>query len=229
MTQQPQRGGFFSNLLFNIIIPVVILSKFSGPDRLGPAWSIVVALAFPIGYGLWEMRQTGKLNAMSVIGVISVFLTGGISLLQLDPKYIAIKEAAIPGLVRTLIFNAQLIAIDRVNQALDQRGTHRQLEQSLSLVSYIVATSFFLSSVLNYVLARIILVSPPGTTAFSEELGKMTALSYPVIALPSTVVLMIAIFFLLYRLKKLTGLDLESLLVEQQSAKDNDKEATEPK
>ncbi|HET8904642.1 MAG TPA: VC0807 family protein [Saccharospirillum sp.] len=244
MNQQSQRGGFFSNLLFNIIIPVVILSKFSGPERLGPAWSIVIALAFPIGYGLWEMRQTGKLNAMSVIGVTSVFLTGGISLLQLDPKYIAIKEAAIPGLlglavlisqktrwplVRTLIFNAQLIAIDRVNQALDQRGTHRQLEQSLSLVSYIVAASFFLSSALNFVLARVILVSPPGTTAFSEELGKMTALSYPVIALPSTIVLMAAIFFLLHRLKKLTGLDLESLLVEQHTTKDSDKEATDTK
>jgi intracellular septation protein A len=232
LSQQPQRGGFFSNLLFNIIVPVVILTRFSGPDYLGPAWSIVVALAFPIGYGLWEMRQTGKLNAMSVLGVISVFLTGGISLLQLDPKYIAIKEAAIPGLlglavlisqktrwplVRMLIFNAKIIAIDRVNQALNQRGTHQQLERSLSLVSYIVAASFFMSSVLNYILARVILVSPPGTTAFSEELGKMTAWSYPVIALPSTVVLMIAIFFLLHRLKKLTGLDLEALLVEQGS------------
>jgi hypothetical protein len=244
LSQQTQGSGFFSNLLFNIVIPVVILSKFSSPERLGPAWSIVIALAFPIGFGLWEMRQSGKLNAMSVIGVISVFLTGGISLLQLDPKFIAIKEAAIPGLlglavlisqktrwplVRTLIFNAKLIAIDRVNQALDQRNTHRQLEQSLSLVSYIVAASFFLSSALNYILARIILVSPPGTTAFSEELGKMTALSYPVIALPSTIVLMAAIFFLLYRLKKLTGLDLESLLVEQGKTSDPGKEAAEDK
>lgn len=233
--QQPKRGGFFTNLMFNIVIPVVILSRFSGEENLGPMLSIVVALAFPIGFGLWEMYQTGKVNAMSVIGVISVFLTGGISLLQLDPQYIAIKEAAIPGilgiavlisqktrypLVRTLIFNARLIAVDRVNKALREQGNEARLERKLSYVSYIIAASFFLSSVLNYILARVILVSPPGTSAFSEELGKMTAWSYPVIALPSTIILMIAIFYLLKQLKKLTGLDLESLLVD--ASKDNE-------
>ncbi|GGX65244.1 VC0807 family protein [Saccharospirillum salsuginis] len=229
MSQQSKGGGFFSNLLFNIIIPVVILSRFSGEEHLGPSLSIVIALAFPIGYGLWEMKQTGKVNAMSVIGVISVFLTGGISLLELDPKYIAIKEAAVPGvlgiavlvsqytrypLVKTLIFNAQLIAVDKVNHALREKGNEHHLDRKLARVSYIVAGSFFLSSVLNYILARVILVSPPGTSEFSEELGKMTAWSYPVIALPSTIILMVGIFYLLNQLKKLTGLELENLLAD---------------
>ena len=229
MSQQSKGGGFFSNLLFNIIIPVVILSRFSGEEHLGPSLSIVIALAFPIGYGLWEMKQTGKINAMSVIGVISVFLTGGISLLELDPKYIAIKEAAVPGvlgiavlisqytrypLVKTLIFNAQLIAVDKVNHALHEKGNEHHLDRKLARVSYIIAGSFFLSSVLNYILARVILVSPPGTSEFSQELGKMTAWSYPVIALPSTIILMVAIFYLLNQLKKLTGLDLENLLAD---------------
>jgi len=229
LSQQSKGGGFFANLLFNIIIPVVILSRFSGEEHLGPSLSIVIALAFPIGYGLWEMKQTGKVNAMSVIGVISVFLTGGISLLELDPKYIAIKEAAVPGvlgiavlvsqytrypLVKTLIFNAQLIAVDKVNHALREKGNEHHLDRKLARVSYIVAGSFFLSSVLNYVLARVILVSPPGTSEFSEELGKMTAWSYPVIALPSTIILMVGIFYLLNQLKKLTGLELESLLAD---------------
>lgn len=229
MSQPSKGGGFFSNLLFNIVIPVVILSRFSGEDHLGPSLSIVIALAFPIGYGIWEMRLTGKVNAMSVIGVVSVFLTGGISLLELDPKYIAIKEAAVPGvlgiavlisqytrypLVKTLIFNAHLIAVDKVNEALREHGNEHHLDRKLARVAYIVAGSFFLSSVLNYVLARVILVSPPGTTEFSEELGKMTALSYPVIALPSTIILMIAIFYLLNQLKKLTGMELENLLAD---------------
>lgn len=229
MSEQKQGGGFFANMIFNIIVPVVILTRFSGPDYLGPTWSIVIALAFPIGYGLWEMRLTGKVNAFSVIGVISVFLTGGISLLELDPKYIAIKEAAVPGLlgiavlvsqktrfplVRKLIFNGQILAMDTVNAALEARGTHQQLEHRLNQVAYIVAASFFLSSFLNYVLARWIVVSPPGTQAFSEELGRMTALSYPVIALPSMIILMGAIFYLLHQLKKLTGLELEAIMVD---------------
>lgn len=230
MSNESKGGGFFSNLLFNILLPVIILTRFSGEDALGPVWGVVIALAFPIGYGLWEMRQTAKVNTFSVIGVISVVLTGGISLLQLDPKYIAIKEAAVPALlglavlisqytrfplVRTLIFNAQLFAMDKVQAALNENGTHNHLERRLALVSYIVAGSFFLSAVLNYVLARLIVVSQPGTTAFSEELGRMTALSYPVIALPSTVILMGAIFYLLSQLRKLTGLELEELLSEK--------------
>jgi len=230
LSKESKGGGFFTNLLFNILLPVIILTRFSSDAYLGPVWGIVVALAFPIGYGLWEMRQTKKVNTFSVIGVISVFLTGGISLLQLDPKYIAIKEAAVPALlgvavlvsqytrfplVRTLIFNAQLFAMDKVQQALAERGTAQILERRLRLVTYIITASFMLSAVLNYLLAKLIVVSQPGTTAFSEELGKMTLWSYPIIALPSTVILMGAIFYLLNQLRKLTGLDMEELLAEQ--------------
>lgn len=233
-TKKPQQGGFLSNLLFNIVIPVVILTKFSSEEHLGPLWSIAIALAFPIGYGLWEMRQTGKVNGFSILGVISVVLTGGISLLQLDPKYIAIKEAAIPGLiglavivsqkshrslVKILIFNEQVIRIERVKTALEKQGNEREFEKRMTVVTYLVACSFFLSSALNYVLAKIVLQSPPGTTEFSAELGRMTALSYPVIVIPSMVVLLGAIWYLFVQLKKLTGMPLEELMVDASSEK----------
>lgn len=223
-----KKGGILGNLAFNIIIPVVILSKFSGVDSLGPAWSIVVALAFPIGYGLWDLKQSGKVNAFSILGIVSVFLTGGISLLELDPQYIAIKEAAIPGLiglavlftqrtkypiVKMIILNREIIRIDDLYSALSDNNYTDEFEKRLKMASFIVAGSFFVSSVLNYVLAKVILVSPPGTPAFSEELGQMTALSYPVIALPSTVILMLAIWYLFSQIKKLTGEDFESFLV----------------
>jgi hypothetical protein len=228
-SEKKKPGGFFSNMLFNIIIPVVILSKFSGEASLGPTWSIVVALSFPIGYGLWEMRSTGKINGFSILGVISVLLTGGISLLQLDPKYIAIKEAAIPGfiglaviisqkshrsLVKMLIFNDQIIRIDKVHSELEKQGNEKLFEQKMTVVTYIVACSFFLSSVLNYVLAKVVLQSPPGTTEFSEELGRMTALSYPVIVIPSMIVLFGAVWYLFSQLKKLTHLPLDDLMVD---------------
>ena len=74
---------------------------------------------------------------------------------------------------------------------------------------------FFLSSFLNYVLAKWIIVSPAGTAAFNEELGKMTALSFPVISVPATIVMMAALFYLFRSIKKLTGLGLEDVMVEQ--------------
>ena len=228
-TQNPKKsqGGFLGNLAFNIIIPVIVLSRFSGEDSLGPAWAIIVALSFPILYGIWDLKASGKINPFSVLGIVSVLLTGGISLLELPPRYIAIKEAAIPGLigiavmvsqytrwplVRTLILNAQLIRVDELAAALAAKGNTSLFDRRLSQASYIVASSFFLSSTLNYILATIILVSPPGTPEFNAELGRMTALSYPVIAIPSMIVLMIAIWFVFASIKRLTGHSLETFL-----------------
>lgn len=225
--EKPKKSGhLLANLAFNIIIPTVILTKFSGDNALGPAYSIVVALAFPIGYGLKDFKQSGKANFFSILGILSVFLTGGMSLLQLDPQYIAIKEAAVPALfglatlislrtryplVRTLLFNEQVMQVEKVHQALDQHNANSEFERKLVYASYMITGSFLLSSVLNYVLAKIVLVSEPGTQAFTEELGKMTALSFPVIALPSTLVLMAALYYLLHHIQKLTDLTLEDI------------------
>ena len=75
--QAPKKqNGFFGNLAFNIVIPVVIMSNLSSDQYLGPAWSIVAALIFPIGYGLWDLKESGKVNAFSVLGIVSVILTG---------------------------------------------------------------------------------------------------------------------------------------------------------
>ncbi len=223
-----RRGGFLSSLAFNIIIPVIILSKFSGNESLGPVWSIVIALSFPISYGLWDLRQSGKMNAFSILGIISVFLTGGMSLLQIDPEYIAIKEAAIPAIigltvlitqktrypiVKVLILNDQIIHTERLRTSLEARQATAAFEKILVRSSYIIAGSFALSSVLNYILAKAILVSPPGTTAFSEELGKMTALSYPVIALPSMIVMLVAVWYMFSRIGQLTGEGIENFIV----------------
>lgn len=229
-TPEPKRESLLLNILLNIIIPTVILTKFSGEDTLGTRWSIVVALAFPIVYGIRDFGRTGKLNLFSALGVLSIFLTGGISLLQLDPKYIAIKEAGIPALfgiatlisvktryplVRTFLYNDKVLQVQKVDDALDHYGTHQQFEIALKNASYLIAVSFFLSSALNYALAKYLLVSPPGTEQFNAELGKMTALSFPVIAVPATAVMMYALFYLFRRIKALTHLDLDDILIHQ--------------
>jgi hypothetical protein len=229
--QAPKKqNGFFGNLAFNIIIPVVIMSNLSSDEYLGPAWSIVAALIFPIGYGIWDLKASGKVNAFSILGIVSVILTGGISLLELPAEYIAIKEAAIPAvigiavlitqrttkpLLKVLVLNEQIVNWDNLSQALEAKGTTSEFEGKMAISSYIVAGSFFLSSVLNYVLAKVILVSAPGTTEYTEELGRMTALSYPVIVIPSMIMLMGALWYLFAQIKKLTGEDLENFLAQQ--------------
>jgi len=227
-SNQPKKSsGLLSNLLINVVIPAIILSKFSGEHQLGPVWGLVVALAFPVCFGVWELKHAGKVNFFSVLGVISVLLTGGIALLQLDAKYIAIKEAAIPGaigvavlisqytrypLVKKFILNGELLDNAKLYAALEQQQHTLAFEKKLAQAGYLVAASFFLSSALNYILAKVILVSPPGTTAFNEELGKMTWLSYPVIVLPSMAMLFFAIWFIFSSISKLTGKELDSFM-----------------
>lgn len=226
-TSKPQQGGFFGNLVFNIAIPVVVMSYLSSEEYLGPAWSVVVALAFPLCFGLYDLQKTKKINGFSVLGIISVLLTGGISLLKLPAEYMAIKEAAIPALigiavlvtqfghkplVKMLILNDQIINWDKLNASLDKQNANVEFNKKVAVSSYIVATSFFLSSALNYGLAKWILVSEPGTTAYTEELGRMTALSYPVIVIPSMILLVTALIYLFKQISHCTGEPIETFL-----------------
>ncbi len=222
--------GLLANLAFNIVIPVLILTKFSTEQYLGPVWGLVCALLFPIGFGIYELIQSGKLNFFSIVGIISVLLTGGMSLLQLPPAYIAIKEAAVPGiigvlvlfsgttrfpLVKTILNNMQLLNLPLLHSKLAEQQQEQAYEKTLDIANKIIAGSFFLSSTLNYLLAKWILVSDPGTAAYNEELGRMTALSYPVITIPSTLIMMGAVWFVFTRIPKLTGQDLESFFHDQ--------------
>jgi hypothetical protein len=226
-TEQKKTSGFLVNLLFNIVIPTLILSKLSEEHQLGPVWALVAALAFPLGFGVWELQQSKKVNFLSVLGVISVLLTGGISLLQLDPAYIAIKEAAVPGiialavlvsqrskypLVKKILLNDELMDLAKLEASLKANNAEQLFAAKLQNCAYLVAGSFVISSVLNYGLAKYLLVSAPGTAAFNEELAQMTALSYPVIALPCTIMLMVAIWYLFSQIGKVTGENIESFL-----------------
>lgn len=225
--RKPKKENLLLNVLLNIVIPTLILMKLSGEQHLGTQWAVVVALAFPITYGLRDFIINRKFNLFSALGFISVLLTGGISLLQLDPQYIAIKEAAIPGLiglvtlisiktryplVKTFLYNDTVLKVDKIAAALKKHGTEAEFEKTLRNSSYLVAASFFLSSALNYILAKILVVSPPGTEAFNAELGKMTALSFPVIALPVTIFMMGAMFYLFRNINRLTQLTLEDII-----------------
>jgi intracellular septation protein A len=227
---KPQKkSGMLGNLAFNIIIPVLILTNLSSNEYLGPAWSIVAALIFPIGFGIWDLKQTSKINPFSVLGIVSVFLTGGISLLELPAEYIAIKEATIPAIIgiavlitqrtskpllKVFVLSEQIINWQNLNQSLANSGTSAIFEKKMAISSYIVAASFFLSAALNYILAKVILVSVPGTSEYTEELGRMTALSYPVIVIPSMLMLITALWYIFSQIKKLTGEDLEKFLAD---------------
>lgn len=215
------------DLLVSIIIPSAILMKLSGTEHLGASGALVAALAFPLGWGLLEFFKYKKFNFIALLGLVSVIFTGGIGLLKLDPQWLAVKEAAIPGLIgmavlistytpypliRTLLYNPGIMDTEKIQQKLDQHGNNQMFESRLLKATYWLSATFLFSAVMNYVLAKWIVTSPAGSAAFNEELGQMTLLSYPVIAIPS-MIMMMAIFYFLWRtIRDATGLALEEVL-----------------
>jgi hypothetical protein len=177
--------------------------------------------------GGFDLIRRRKLNWLALLGLISVLLTGGIGLLALDPQWLAVKEAAVPGviglavlastrsrypLIKTLIYNPALVDVERVQQQLTARGAARTFDQRLQTATYMLAGTFFFSSGMNYALATWIVTSPAGSAAFNEELGRLTLMSYPMIAIPSMLMMMAVLFFLARSAQQLTGLKLADML-----------------
>lgn len=222
-----QKSNPLLELLINIVIPSVILMKFSGEQDLGAVGGLLVALAFPLGWGTIELLGRRKLNWFSVLGLVSILLTGGIGLLQLDTQWLAVKEAAIPGLiglavllsartrfplVKTLLFSPALIDVARVQQQLQARGTSRDFETRLLRANHLLGGTFFFSAAMNYFLATWIVTSPAGSEAFNAELGRLTLLSYPMIALPSMLMMVAVLYYLARAMRELAGLKLVEAL-----------------
>jgi intracellular septation protein A len=229
------------DLLVSIVIPSIILMKFSGDDYLGNVNALLIGLAFPLGWGLFELIRYRKKNFIAVLGLISVGLTGGIGLLELDARWLAVKEAAVPAviglavlfstrtkypLVRTLLYNPSVLDVNKIHQSLEEQGSVDEFEQRLLKASYYFAATFLFSSVMNYVIARWIVVSPSGTQAFNEELGRMTLVSYPMIAIPSMIMMMLIFYYLWRTIRRLTGYTLEEVMAPHLQEKEKEKQAS---
>lgn len=214
-------------LLVTLIFPAFILMKLSGPEDLGTLNAFLLALVFPFFWGSWSLLRERRINMLAVLGLCSILLTGAIGLLQLDPQWLAVKEAAIPGLiglavvvsaltskplVKVLLLRPALMDVERIQKNLQQRGNSLVFETRLKSATWMLGGSFLFSSVMNYFLATWVVTSPAGTQAFNEELGRMNLLSYPVIALPSMLIMVALFYYLARTLNQLAGLKLTEAL-----------------
>lgn len=217
-------------MAISIILPTLILKKLSGDDELGATMALVFALSLPLGYGVYQFVKEKKVGFVPALGFISILLTGGIGLLELDAKYIAIKEALIPlvigiatiisiktpyPLVRTFIYNDMVLQVHKVDEALEGQHSRDAFDSTLVKATYMLASSFFLSATLNYALAKFIVTAQSGTAEFNDQLGTMNLLSYPVIVLPCMVIMIGTMIYLFKQIEKLTGLKFEQILNEQ--------------
>lgn len=233
MTEKHQQTGDnkknnpLLELVFNIVIPSLILMKFSGPEYLGTVLGLIIALMFPVSYAIYDYIKVRSLNFISLLGFLSTLLTGGIALFELDVEWLAIKEAAIPAviglivllsgffskpLLAKILLNSIIFKLDLIYDTLAERGNTEEFKRKIKHANFILAMTFVFSSVMNYVLAKWIVTSPTGTVEFNEQLGHMTLVSYPVIAIPSLLMMFGILFYVIKIISKLTDMKFEEML-----------------
>jgi intracellular septation protein A len=223
--QKQKQRQLYLNMFVNIIIPSVILIKFSGDEYLGKVYGLATALAFPIIYGLYDLYKSTKVNWFSIIGLISILFTGGISFFELDRTWMIIKETAIPLIMGIVVLAShftkfplvkkllqEVIDMEKIREVLAQKGTVDRFEKKLNYSSYMMTSTFFVSAILNYALAEYVLIGQPGSKEFNESLGKMTALSFPVIMVPMMLMTAFIFYYLLHDITKDTELEWEQIL-----------------
>ena len=155
----PKKENTFLNLGFNILLPIVILDKgkawFGG--YLEPYFEnvsigvLLIAIAFPVGYFIYDYFKRAKYNIFSILGLISVLLTGGIGILSIPTGWFAVKEAAIPlllgiavvvslktryPLIRTLLYSPEIMNVERVQTALREHQAEADFEQLLKTCTW---------------------------------------------------------------------------------------------
>ncbi|WP_415721751.1 VC0807 family protein [Photobacterium ganghwense] len=222
-----KKASPLNDLIFNVIVPSVVLMKLSGDEYLGSVGALLVALAFPVLFGGYELIKYKKFNFISLLGFVSVLMTGGIGLLELDAKWLAVKEALIPGLiglgvfistftkypvVSKMLINDTVLNMVLINEKLQEFNKKADFDRSLVFANYLFAGTFVFSSVMNYVLAKVIVTSPSGSQAFNEELGRLTLVSYPMIAIPSMVMMMGIFYYMWRQIRQMTQLETAQIL-----------------
>ena len=214
----------FISLVFNIIVPVMILNK--GSNSLGTTNALLIALAFPIGYGLYDYSQRRKMNFISLLGLLNVALTGGLALSGLTGIWFAVKEAVFPALigcfvlgsaftkkpfVTTIFLNDQFVKTHLIDEKVSELNIQKDVESLLKLSTILLSMSFALSAFLNFALAKYIFkpidpLSANGAVVLNEQIAQMTSWSFVVIMIPTITFLAGVYWFFIGRLTKLTGI-----------------------
>lgn len=222
------------SLTINILIPVLILHK--GGHYLGshgPLWSLLLALSFPLVYGIHDYVRSGNKNYVSIIGVVNACLTGGLALMQLEGSWFALKDASLPyclGLyvlissytdkpfAKAFFMNPQILNVDLLQKSLDQNGKSAEFDQLLRHGTRFFSLSFFISGTFNFFLALRIfekidptLGSAERAQVLNQQIAHMAWMSLAIITIPLIAFTALFLFWFFRRLGALTGLKVDDL------------------
>jgi hypothetical protein len=253
-TKNPQDHPL-ANILINVIVPVLVLSylskdpvlqahlgKIARPWHIGPIKAVILALILPLGYGIWHYLKTRKGNLFSALGLVSVLLSGGLTLYLWNQNgtvkpnagiLFGIKEALIPlilgiailssqrtasPLIRVFLYNDTLFDIPKIESRVAELAAQKSYDRLLSGATRLFAASFFLSALLNLGLAQWFFrgfdaAAVDALEKYNEIIARVIGWAFAVIGVPIIVFLYFTLRRLLKGLESLTGLSEDELML----------------
>jgi len=235
-------------LVFSLLLPIMALTKLSHTGdkfwHLGPQVGLAIALALPIGYGIYFFSKTRKFSMMSVLGLVSVLATGLITIYLWNkdgtikpeaPLLFGAKEAIIPlilgaaillnsKLFKSLFYQPAIFNIELIEEQVNEKQQQASYVKALQMSLMIFAGSFFLSAVLNWFVAQYFLSeidynASDSLALYNAAIAKITGWGFLIIGVPAIITSCLAIFFLIKQLKAITGLSIDDILHAQETKK----------
>jgi hypothetical protein len=217
------KSSLWNDLFLDVGAPTLILTQLS--ERLGPSRALMLALAFPLGHAAWKYFKEGRIGMFPALGVVGTLLTGGVGLFQLDPSWVAVKEALLPGAISiaflattgtrwsvSTTFLDQVLDLAAIRTLAKEKAVEPPLEGAIRLAGWLLGGTFALSAALNFALARYVVHSPAGTAEFNSELGTMSLYSIPVVTIPVILASTASLWRLVTTIERLTGEDIQKFL-----------------
>ena len=228
----------FLSLIANIFFPVMILKN--GESWLEDynqyfsleiqSFTFLIALLFPFTYFFFDLYNRKNINFISILGFVNVLLTGGIGIF--GEKYgltrisFILKEGLMPLIIGTfliflskfkketfdkMILNEALFDVDKIKE--DQNSENlKQIETYTTKAGYYFIAGFFISSIIQFILASIIVTDNPGDPSFNEQVSTMTWVSYIAVLGPTIIIVGKGYLNLINGIGKITGLKKENFL-----------------
>ena len=253
--KKPPQEHPLANILINVIVPVLILSylskdpelqerlgKIARPWHIGPLKAMALELLLPLGYGVWHFIKTRKGNFFSALGLVSVLLSGGLTLYLWNANgtvkpnagiLFGLKEALIPlalgvailvshrtptPLIRVFLYNDSIFDIPKIERRVAELSAQMEYERLMLGATRLFATSFFLSSLMNLGLAQWFFRGFDASAidaleTYNAIIARLTGWGFAVIGVPILIFLFFTLRRLLKGLGQLTGMKDDELML----------------
>ena len=110
-----------------------------------------------------------------------------------------------------ILLNEVLFDNDKIRISIKEDMQY-EFEYIVRKAGYYLIGGFFISSIIQFTLASLIVVSSPGESSFSKEVSTMTWVSYIAVLLPTMLIVGKGYLGLISDIEKITGLKKEEFL-----------------